>query len=104
MENVTWPKIETAVAALAPRLLDDFSRLVLDGALKVARDEPNPLRGNLFASAMREVMTSSISATTACERYCSSGTSHPRLGVRPRTDRMSRSIQQQSQLFIGIGM
>jgi hypothetical protein len=57
MEHATWPKIESAVAALAPRLLDDFSRVVLDGALKVARDDSNPLRGNLFASAMREVMT-----------------------------------------------
>jgi hypothetical protein len=43
--------------ALALRLIDDFSRAVLQGALRVAKDDGNPIRGNLFASAIREVLT-----------------------------------------------
>ena len=34
---------------------DDFSRQVLAGALRVARDKDNPIRINLFAAAIREL-------------------------------------------------
>lgn len=44
------------VDAIASRLLDDFSRTVLRGALRVADDDGNPIRGNLFATAIREVL------------------------------------------------
>ncbi|WP_137392504.1 hypothetical protein [Rhodoligotrophos defluvii] len=43
--------------ALASRMVDDFSRTVLQGALRVADDDKNPIRGNLFASAIRELLT-----------------------------------------------
>ncbi len=42
---------------LASRLIDYFSRTVLLGALRVVDDDQNPIRGNLFASAIREVLT-----------------------------------------------
>ena len=35
--------------------VDDFSRQVLTGALRVASDENNPIRINLFAAAIREL-------------------------------------------------
>lgn len=44
------------ISALASRLVDDFTRTVLQGALRVADDRSNPIRGNLFASAIREVL------------------------------------------------
>lgn len=44
------------IDALASRLIDDFSRTVLQGALRVANDDGNPIRGNLFAAAIREVL------------------------------------------------
>lgn len=43
--------------AVASGLVDDFSRTVLVGALRVIDDDENPIRGNLFASAIREVLT-----------------------------------------------
>ena len=45
------------VDALAHRLIDDFSRTVLQGAVQVARDADNPIRGNLFAAAIRELLS-----------------------------------------------
>lgn len=50
-------KIKIDIDALAKRLIDDFSRTVLEGAIYVAQDADNPIRGNLFASAIREVFT-----------------------------------------------
>lgn len=50
-------KIEIDIDALTKRLIDDFSRTVLEGAISVAQDADNPIRGNLFASALREAFT-----------------------------------------------
>lgn len=44
-------------AQLRGRLLDDFSRDLLDGALRVAADVENPIRLNQFASALRELFS-----------------------------------------------
>jgi hypothetical protein len=38
--------------------LIDFERLLIAGALRVAADAENPIRGNMSASAFREVLTS----------------------------------------------
>jgi hypothetical protein len=54
----TWAAIEDEVdALLARRPGDEFFAKVLTGALRVARDVENPIRGNLFASACREAVT-----------------------------------------------
>lgn len=45
------------ITSLAPRLIDDFSRSVLQGAIHVAQDSGNPIRGNLFAVAIRELLS-----------------------------------------------
>jgi hypothetical protein len=45
------------VDALARRLIDDFSRTLLRGAIQVAMDANNPIRGNLFAAAIRELLS-----------------------------------------------
>ena len=45
------------VDLLTKRLCDEFTRTVLRGAIYVAQDAGNPIRGNLFASAIREVFT-----------------------------------------------
>jgi hypothetical protein len=50
-------KIKVDIDALTKRLIDDFSRTVLRGAFYVAQDADNPIRGNLFASAIREAFT-----------------------------------------------
>jgi len=44
------------VDALGRRLIDDFSRSVLLGAIQAAADGTNPIRGNLFAAAIRELL------------------------------------------------
>lgn len=36
--------------------LDEFERKVLEGARRVAADEGNPIRGNLYAAAIRELL------------------------------------------------
>jgi hypothetical protein len=41
---------------LASRLLGDFSRTILQGALRVLDDNKNQIRGNLFASAILELL------------------------------------------------
>jgi hypothetical protein len=40
---------------LAKLPLDDFSRLLVRGALRVVADKENPIRLNLFAAAIREL-------------------------------------------------
>ncbi|RXT30164.1 hypothetical protein B5P46_01925 [Rhizobium leguminosarum] len=42
---------------LAAKLPDEFSRAVLAGSLGVAWDSANPIRANLFAAGIREVVT-----------------------------------------------
>ena len=41
-------------------LPDDFSRELLSGSLRVAADQENPVRGNLFAAGMRELLSHSL--------------------------------------------
>lgn len=53
---IAWAEIDRIVEEVRPLLAEDFMRTVLDGAVRVARDPANPLRGNLFAAAMREVI------------------------------------------------
>ncbi|NTH51591.1 hypothetical protein G6L09_11480 [Agrobacterium rhizogenes] len=42
---------------LSKKLPDDFARKVLDGSLGTAWDSANPIRANLFAAGMRELVT-----------------------------------------------
>jgi len=44
---------EDRLAALAPLVPDDFFRITIEGAASVLRDKANPLRLNLFATAIR---------------------------------------------------
>lgn len=48
--------------ALAPFLVDDFSRQVLAGAMRVVADTENPIRLNLFAAAIRELFGHTLHA------------------------------------------
>jgi hypothetical protein len=48
--------LRTVAAQLRERLLDDFSRGMLDGALHVLGDKEVPVRLHLFAPAIREMM------------------------------------------------
>jgi hypothetical protein len=53
-----WDAIDCQAQRLRDRRpLDDFADKVLTGALRTARDEGNPIRGNLFAAASRELTT-----------------------------------------------
>lgn len=42
---------------LSTKLPDQFSRKVLDGSVGIAWDSANPIRANLFAAGMRELVT-----------------------------------------------
>jgi hypothetical protein len=61
---VTASGISTALTEIAeqlkPRLPDDLSRLMLDGALRVLADASNPVRLHLFAPAVREMMNHTL--------------------------------------------
>lgn len=53
----TWTEIEALQEALVERFPDDtFLKTVLAGCYRVARDDENPLRGNLLASGLRELV------------------------------------------------
>ncbi|POR52564.1 hypothetical protein [Bosea psychrotolerans] len=55
---VTWSSLRAQRKALrAERPNDQFMALVLKGAFRVGRDKENPIRGNLFAAALRELVT-----------------------------------------------
>lgn len=45
--------LDSRLAALAPLAPDDFFRITLEGAASVLRDRDNPLRLNLFSTAIR---------------------------------------------------
>lgn len=47
------PSPEDRLAALAPLAPDDFFRITIEGAASVLRDRGNPLRLNLFSTAIR---------------------------------------------------
>lgn len=56
--SVAWEDVETArrdLIGLVPR--DRFLRKICKGAIKAGRDKTNPIRGNLVASALRELAT-----------------------------------------------
>lgn len=50
-------RILTLSEQLAPQLPDEFARLVLEGSIRVAWDNGNPIRVNLFAAGLRELVT-----------------------------------------------
>lgn len=50
-------EVQDQVGLLEPRLPDEFSRLLLSGALRVLHDRENPVRLNLFAAGVRELFT-----------------------------------------------
>lgn len=57
-DSPTWEDVETArcnLIELVPR--DRFLRKMCKGAIKAGRDKTNPIRGNLVASALRELAT-----------------------------------------------
>lgn len=51
------PSLDEQVAALP---LDDFSKLVVQGAMRVVADPANPIRLNLFAAAIRELFSHTL--------------------------------------------
>ncbi len=56
--STAWANVEDArrdLVALLPQ--DRFLRKLCKGAIKVGRDKTNPIRGNLVASALRELAT-----------------------------------------------
>lgn len=54
----TWKNLEDVAVSIKQHVPnDEFAALVLDGALMAARDAQNPIRGNLFAAAIRELIT-----------------------------------------------
>ena len=53
-EHLIEPDIKYSIMNALP---DDFSRMLFEGALRVAADAGNPVRGNLYAAGMRELMT-----------------------------------------------
>jgi hypothetical protein len=53
-------ELEAAADRLEPRLVDEFSHLMLAGALRVLGDGPNPVRLHLFAPAVREMMNHTL--------------------------------------------
>ncbi|MEO8723340.1 MAG: hypothetical protein ABI395_07435 [Sphingobium sp.] len=56
--SVAWEDVETArrdLLELVPR--DRFLKKICKGAIKAGRDQTNPIRGNLVASALRELAT-----------------------------------------------
>jgi hypothetical protein len=56
MANPTSNALTEIADQLKARLPDDFSRLMLKGALRVVADAGNPVRLHLFAPAVREMM------------------------------------------------
>ncbi|MGV0760248.1 hypothetical protein V6768_13120 [Tistrella mobilis] len=54
---VSWSDLKVLQSELASHLPEDyFLKTVLKGAMRVARDKKNPIRGNLLASALRELV------------------------------------------------
>lgn len=56
--SVAWEDVETSrrdLIELVPR--DRFLKKICKGAIKAGRDKTNPIRGNLVASALRELAT-----------------------------------------------
>lgn len=56
------------LSTLRARLLDDFSRDLLDGALRVAADVENPIRLNQFAPALRELFSYTLQTLSPDDR------------------------------------
>ena len=53
-EHLIEPDVKHRIMNALP---DDFSRMLFEGALRVAADAGNPVRGNLYAASIRELMT-----------------------------------------------
>lgn len=61
MSAADWEELAVRAADVRPHLPDPFAQTALDGAMAVA-SLVIPLRGNFFASAMREVISMSLHA------------------------------------------
>lgn len=75
-QRLRWRDLTRQGKALRRRRpRDRFMRALIDGALAVGRDKDNPIRGNLFAAAMRELVTHLLHTlapdgeVTACAWY-----------------------------------
>ena len=57
IQNISWNDLDGLRTDLVEHLPDNgFLRQVLQGVMRVARDKGNPIRGNLVASGLREVI------------------------------------------------
>ena len=57
VQYISWNDIEALRTDLVEHFSDSrFLRKVLEGVMRVARDKRNPIRGNLVASGLREVI------------------------------------------------
>lgn len=57
MPKIRWKEIEEGIRSLVALTEGDpFVVAVLEGALRVAKDDGNPIRGNLVASSLREIL------------------------------------------------
>jgi hypothetical protein len=57
-EKISWTEVDQAkrdLIGLVPR--DRFLKKLCKGAIQTGRDKANPIRGNLVASALRELAT-----------------------------------------------
>ncbi|HUD92790.1 MAG TPA: hypothetical protein VMR39_14525, partial [Sphingobium sp.] len=56
-QAATWNDINSLRADLVRYFPEDrFLRTILKGAYRIARDKSNPIRGNLVASGLREIV------------------------------------------------
>ena len=56
-QNISWNDIDALRTDLVKHFPEDrFFRELLKGVMRVARDKRNPIRGNLVASGLREVI------------------------------------------------
>jgi len=91
----TQDALAAIAALLKPKLPDDFSRRMLDGALRVLADTGNPVRLHMFAPAVREVMkhTLGVLAPNAEIKDCLWYMPHAGKNEIWRTDRASYIIR-----------
>ena len=84
-----------SIEALSEQLVDDFSKQVLIGALRVARDPENPIRLNLFSAAIRELFGHTLHVLAPSERVtgCSWYQPHPHTHGPTRRQRAKYATQ-----------
>jgi hypothetical protein len=91
IESGTSNTLTEIAEKLRPGLPDDFSRLMLDGALRVLADTGNPVRFHLFAPAIREMMKHTLKLLAPNTEIKACGWFVPHEGKDKiwRTDRVS---------------